>query len=71
MGTGRDMATHVSPVQDRAGKDGIGVIFIGPCLGSLVDNVLYTTLPQSNMETHIAPFQRDCSLYRAPFGFPC
>ena len=29
------------------------------------------TLLQTNMETHIAPFQRDCSLYRALFGFPC
>ena len=29
------------------------------------------TLPQTNMETHIAPFLKDCSLHRALFGFPC
>ena len=29
------------------------------------------TLPHTNMETHIVPLQRDHSLYRALFGFPC
>ena len=29
------------------------------------------TLPQTNMETHIVPFLKDSSLYRALFGFPC
>ena len=29
------------------------------------------TLPQTNMEPHIALIWRGCSLYRAPFGFPC
>ena len=29
------------------------------------------TLPQTNMETHIDPFKKDCSLCRALFGLPC
>ena len=29
------------------------------------------TLPQTNMETHLVPFLKDCSLYKALFGFPC
>ena len=30
----------------------------------------FDMLPQINMETHIAPFKKDCSLYRSLFGFP-
>ena len=33
--------------------------------------IYFYTLPQTNMETHITPFHRDCSLCRALFGFPC
>ena len=29
------------------------------------------TLPQTNMETHVAPLKRYCGLHRALYGFPC
>ena len=52
-----------------------GWLFVGADLqrpAPKLDKPLNPTLPQTNMEIHIAPFERDCSLYRAlwvPFFF--